>query len=177
MYVQTNIPIFVKKDFRFVTYPNTPVVIAASILADCFKARMAFADFVDDVATERKYDPNFSVCTSNFVKGQYAAMLVFLVSSPEDFYTRLISAKRGPNPEKLARLLVAMSADGDVGTGVMTDEAVARYVCDMELELTEKDDFLGMAERRLSRIGTGSDALARALLKVPKSRISGFFQK
>ena len=164
---------------RFNVDHNNNFQVTALFLADDLKARMMFNGSVDEYKTNiYRLGTGFDICTSTFINGSVASMIMNLALDRDNFWKRFLDCGGTlPRFKDFKKLMMALYADKYLNLGYMTDERVGEYLDHRKIKLTDYETVSASYEREFALKTTRQPSdVIYPLLNVDKDRMYGFFE-
>lgn len=139
-----------------------------------------FNGSVDEYKTSKyKLGTGFDICTSNFINGSIASMIMNLALDRDNFWNRFLDCGGTRPPFKdFKKLMMAIYADKYLKLGYMTSERIKQYIDHRKISFTAYETLSVNYEREFMKKTprTPSDVIV-PLLNVEKEYIAQFFDK
>jgi hypothetical protein len=164
---------------RFNIDHNFNFQVTGLFLADDLGARMMFNGSVDEWKSNMyRLGTGFNICTSTFINGSVASMIMNLALDRDNFWNRFLDCGGTlPHFKDFKKLMMALYADQYLNLGYMTDERVAEYIGHRQIKLTDHETVSANYEKELAGQTTRQPGdVIYPLLNVGKDKLYGFFE-
>ena len=174
---QIKLPSVIDKKLRFNVDHNHNFQVAALFLVDDLKACRMFNGSVDEYRTNLYgLGTGFEICTSTFINGSIASMIMNLALDKDNFWQRFLHCGGALNFKHFKKLMAALYADQRLGLGYMTDERIAEYVSANAIKLTDGETAVETYRKEFAgRTWRAPSDVIVPLLNVGKDRLYKFF--
>lgn len=176
---QIRLPQNIDNAIRFNIDHNNNFQVTSLFLVDDLKARMMFNGSVDEYKTNiYGIGKNFNICTSTFINGSIASMMMNLALDRDNFWNRFIDCGGTlPHFKDFKKLMMALYADKYLNLRYMTDEKVRQYLDHRKIKLTDHETVSVNYEQEFAKKTwrQPSDVIY-PLLNVDKSYMYQFFE-
>lgn len=176
---QIRLPQNIDNAIRFNIDHNNNFQVTALFLVDDLKARMMFNGSVDEyTANMYGLGKHFNICTSTFINGSIASMMMNLALDRDNFWNRFIDCGGTlPYFKDFKKLMMALYADKYLNLRYMTDEKVRQYLDHCKIKLTDHETVSVNYEQEFAKKTwrQPSDVIY-PLLNIDKSYMYQFFE-
>lgn len=177
---EISLPQTIDNAIKFNIDHNNNFQVAAMLLVDGLRAKTLFNGSVDEYKSPTyRFGTNFNICTSTFVNGSLATMMMNMKLDRDNFWKRFLdSGGTLPHFKDFKKLMMALCADKVLDLGYMTDARIREYLQHRQIQLDKWEKLQWWYDREFKKITPRipSDTVV-PLLNVGKDFMYGFFPR